>query len=170
MAKKFICGGEKYELGGPLLDTIVLPVKSEGWPTVFEIEGYTLTLKTKFHVSLVAVGQIIKKHGVTEANFLEDVVNFFCEYVQKHPVELVRYKNEFRFVSENERRAVVVMCDVVNIDQFFDLLSVRYNLRLQHPPTHVTLYTLQPDVGIFLTDFHDMEKLTKLLVPAPIKL
>lgn len=169
MAKKFICGGEKYCLAGQAGNSICLPVSLLDLPEKIEVEGHTLALRNDFHITLVAVGKVIEKHQVTIPDFLEKIVADFCEFVQKNPVDLLRFRDEFRFVSQNERRTVVVMCDVVNIDQFFDLLNVRYNLKLQHPPTHVTLYTLQPDVGIFMTDSDDMTHLSKV-IPSPIRL
>jgi hypothetical protein len=115
------------------------------------------------------MGQIIKKHGVSTPNFAEGVMVDFCDFVQKNPIELLRYRDEYRFMAEDEKRAVVIMCDVSNLDKFFDHLNSKYKLTLEYPPTHVTLYTLQPNVGIFMTDSADLQKLSKI-IPSPVKL
>lgn len=161
MNQKFICGGEKYQLGGPREDTIGLPVSIEGLPEKIEVEGYTLLRKTSFHVSLVCIGNIIEKYNVSIPDFQNKVVADFCEFIQKDSVNLLRYRNEFRFATQSERRSVVVMCDVSNLDEFFQLINQRYGLRVEYPPTHITLYTLQLNSGIFLTDSEDIKQFTK---------
>lgn len=169
MAKRFICNGEKYEVGGPKEDTIGLPVAFSGLPQTIEVEGYVLNLKTAFHVSLVCIGKIVEKHNLADPELVSKIVTDFCEFIQHTSVDLVRYREEFKFASEAELRAVVVMCDISNLDKFFDLINKKYSLNLEYPPTHATLYTLQPDVGIFLTDNDDINRLTKS-IEAPVKL
>ncbi len=161
MAKHFFCGGEKYEIGGPKEDTIGLPVTFSELPPTIEVEGYELSLKKAFHVSLVCIGKIVEKNNLTDTDLVNKVIADFCEFISHTNIDLLRYRNEFRFVSEAERRAIVVMCDISNLDKFFDLINQKYGLHLEYPPTHVTLYTLQPNVGIFLTNSDDMQRLSK---------
>lgn len=164
---KSICGGEKYHLGGSKEDTIGLPVSLAGLPEKIEVGGYTLLLRTSFHVSLVCIGKIIERHNISTPDFLNKVVENFCSFVKENPVDLLGYRDEFRFVVENERRSVVVMCDISNLDKFSEYMNRKYGLTVEYPPTHVTLYTLQPDKGIFLTDSEDIQRLTKI-IPNPI--
>lgn len=158
---KFICGKEKYILGGPKEDTIGLPVSFLNLPAIIEVEGLTLYLKTTFHISLVCIGKIIEKHNIIIPDFLNKVVSDFCKFTQANSIDLVRYRDEFKLASENERRSLIVMADVSNLNKFFDLVNNKYNLQLEYQPTHVTLYTLQPDKGIFLIDPEDIKRLTK---------
>lgn len=161
MSSKLICGGEKYELGGPKLDTIGLPVSMTNLPAIIEIEGYTLSLKTEFHVSLVYIGKIAEKNKIGDPDIVEKIVADFCEFTRQNKIELLRYRNDFRFVTRDDNRSVVIMCDISNLDKFFNFLNQKYALELEYPPTHVTLYTLQPNIGIFLTDSEDISKTTK---------
>lgn len=161
MSKHFICDGEKYEVGGSKNDIIGLPVTFAGLPPKIEVEGYTLSLKSSFHVSLVCIGKIIEKNKLKDIELVNKVVSDFCEFISHTNIDLMCYRDEFRFISEGENRAVVVMCDISNLDKFFDLINQKYGLHLECPPTHVTLYTLQPNIGIFLTDSDDMENLSK---------
>ncbi len=169
MAKKFICGNEKYHIGGPKEDTICLPVSFAYLPEKIEVEGLTLFRKTAFHVSLVCIGKIIEKNNLIIPDFINKVTDDFCEFTRNTSIDFARYKNEFRFASENERRAVVVMCDISNLDKFFDFINQKYGLKVECPPTHATLYTFQPDVGIFLTDMDDINRLTKT-IEAPVNI
>jgi len=166
MLKKFICGSEKYQLGGPRMDTIILPISFSNLPEKIEVEGYSLTRKSSFHISLVCTGKIIEKYKITIPDFLDKVVADFCEFVKENPIELLNWENEFKFVSEKERRAVITMCDISNLNKFFDHINRKYTLSLEYPPTHATIYTLQPDIGIFITDSSDIENLTKP-IPSP---
>lgn len=161
MANKFICGGEKYEVGPPKEDTIILPVSLAGLPAEIEVKGYKLVPRTSFHVSLVCIGKIIEKHNVSIPDFINKVTNDFCNFVQIDSIDFLRYRDEFRFAALGEKRSVVVMCDVSNLDKFFTLINKKYGLKLEYPPTHVTLYTLPEQRGIFLADSEDIKKLTK---------
>ncbi len=161
------CIGEKYVYENNM---IALPVMIEGLPSQIEVERYALNLKTSFHISLVSVGKIVEKHNISIPDFEEKVVKDFFEFGKANNVFLKHYRDEFRFVAHNERRTVVVMCEVVNLSGFFDLLNKKYDLDLEYPPTHVTLYTLQPDAGIFLTDSFDIQNFTKVIeAPEDVK-
>lgn len=158
---KDICGRGEYNLGGSKEDTIGLPVSISNLPEKIELEGCSLNIRTSFHVSLVAIGIIIEKHKITIPDFFEKVVSNFCEFVKDNPIKIDCFRDEYKFVSENEKRSVVVMCDILNINKFFDFINEKYNLQIEYPPTHVTLYTLQKDKGIFLTDSKDIKTMTK---------
>ena len=158
MPKIFICEGEKYTFGS---QTISLPVVLKDLPEEINIEGYKLLLRSSFHVSLVCIGKIIEKHDVSVSNFENLVIADFCKFVAENDISLIRYRDEFRFVESGEKRSVVVFCDVFNLRGFFNIINKKYGLHLEVQPTHVTLYTLQPDVGIFLIDSNDIQQLTK---------
>ena len=157
---KSICSGNKYLLAGQRGDSIVLPVSFAKLPSKISINGYVLIAKTEFHVSLVCIGKIIEKHNIKIPDFLEKVIEDFCEFSKHDKIDLIRYRNEFKFCTENKLRTVVVMCDIFNLNKFFDLINEKYKLEIEYPPTHVTLYTLT-GLGIFLTDSADIEKLTR---------
>jgi hypothetical protein len=167
MSKRYICDSTKYEIGGQKLDTIGLPVQIVDIPSKVNIEGYELKLKSSFHVSLVCIGKIIERHKITIPDFINKIVEDFCDYLKSTEVNFLRYRDEFRFVSQNDRRAVVAMCDISNLKEFFDLINKKYTLKVEYQPTHVTIYTLQPDVGIFLSNEDDVQNLTKV-IPNPI--
>ncbi len=171
MSNTFMCGGSKYVLGGIQGDVIFLPVSFTGLPPKIYVQGYTLFLKTELHISLVGIEKLIKRCHITIPNFQEKVVADFCEFTKQHSIDFVRCQDEVRFVVRAERRSVVVMCDLANLDAFFDVLNAKYGLKLPHQPTHVTLYTLQPSIGIFLMDAEDIQSETKIVsVPEISKL
>lgn len=161
---KFICESQKYQLGGPGEATIVLPIWIANLPEEIEVEGHKLSLKTEFHVSLVCVGKIMEKHKVSRPDFINEIARDFCEFVKNKNVDFAGFSGEFRFAARNEKRTVIAMCEVSNLNEFFDVMNKKYGLKVESPPAHVTLYTLQPNLGIFLVNNEDINNLTKTVV------
>ncbi len=153
----------------PAFQVIGLPVTLSGLPDSIEVKGEKLLIRSSFHISLVCIGKIIEKQQVSDAHFTQSVIEDFNDFTNTHEIELIRYLDEFRLATEDNKRSVVVRCEVSNLDLFFEHLNKKYKLSLETPPAHVTLYTLQPDIGIFLVDSADIENLT-VLIPAPVSL
>jgi hypothetical protein len=167
----FICDRKKYIIGGLGKDheTICLPV-SFNLPQDIVIDENILLVKTEFHVSLVCIGEIIKKYSINIPGFTAKVITDFCDFTIHTDINLLQCANEFRLVIEKERQTLIVMCEVSNLQSFFDLLNTRYNLRLEYPTTHITLFTLQPNAGIFLIDKKDIEtKTSRIETPEILK-
>lgn len=159
----FICGGSKYELVGTNKDTLSLPIRLDGLPQEVEVQGRTLYLPMPFHVSLVYIGKIIERYKVSIPDFLEKVVEDFCSFTSTRDIELTRYNNDqYKFVSRDDtKQTVVVLCEVSNIDRFYDFINEKYGLDLKYPATHVTLYnTLKGQPGIWLMDKDDIRDCT----------
>lgn len=141
-------------------DVIYLPVYLSNLPEKIKMKDTALYLKNSFHVSLVCIRIIEEKHNIQIPNFSNKVVEDFADFVKTNKVEILYYNDEFKFVTENDLRSIVVTCKVSNINGFFDLINKKYKLKIEYPPTHVTLYTLQNGMGIYLTDNYDIENLT----------
>ncbi|MDQ5954269.1 MAG: hypothetical protein QG583_197 [Patescibacteria group bacterium] len=159
MERPFICGGAKYTISAT--NTIGLPVLLNNLPSEIIIQGNKLFLKPSFHVSLVCINEIIKKHKVIMPLFRDEVLKTFCDFVSNNPIDFLNYKNEFRYIEENNLKTVIVMCEISNLSKLFEFINSRYNLNIEYPPTHVTLYAHDGKTGIFLTDTNDIENLTK---------
>jgi hypothetical protein len=164
MDKKLICENKfQFNIKNKVIG---LPIKLENLPKELIVEGNTLVLKEVFHVSLVCIGKIIEKYNVSLPNFEDGIINDFCEYCRKNELKVLEY-GDFKFVEENDLKSIVVMCEISNLNKFFDLLNKKYGLSIEYPPTHSTLYTLPNKLGIFLTDTNDIKNLTKP-IPNPI--
>jgi len=68
---KPICDTKKYLLNGPREDNIALLVQISNLPEEIEAEGYKLSAKSYFHVSLVCIGKIIEKYKGKGVNVSE---------------------------------------------------------------------------------------------------
>lgn len=118
-------------------------------PEQITVYGQTLFRKSELHVSLMALKHLVPlinaaNHTVSE----EDLVQDFLNYQAEHDLSTFHSTHTYRYVTRKERKTVVGMVDVPNIDGLFDSLQRKYATAIPTQPTHVTLYTLQPEMGI----------------------
>lgn len=164
MDQKLICGDKfQFNLRNKMIG---LPVKLENLPSRLQVGGFNLVLKTSFHVSLVCIGKIIEKYDVSISDFENKIINDFCEFTKGNDIKVLEY-NDFKFAVENDLKTVIVLCKISNLNKFFEITNKKYGLKIEYPPTHVTLYTLKDKLGIFLIDANDIKNLTKS-IPNPI--
>ena len=156
MSEKLICDN-RFSFGN---QTIALPVSLASLPPKIIFQGRPFLLKDNLHVSLVCLGKIIEKHNITIPGFEDKVIADFCAFSLANDIGPVHYTDDFRFAVRDERQSIIVMCAVQNLNRFFDLMNEKYSLKIEYPPTHVTLYTPTSELGIFLVDSGDIAKLT----------
>jgi len=166
MESPFIFGGEKYKFI-PEKGIISLPVKLENLPDKLVVKELTLLKRAEFHVSLVCIRKIIEKYKISIPNFENKILNDFSEFTKTKDVASISYKDEFKFVAKENKKTLVVMCEVSNLDNFFDFINKKYSLEIESPPAHVTLYTEDGESGIYLIRADDIKNFTKP-IPNPI--
>jgi hypothetical protein len=157
MDRELICGG-KFTFGH---ETISLLVSLKNMPGEITFEGNSFLVNDFLHVSLVCVGKIIEKYNIQIPGFKNKIIKDFCEFSDKNDIGPVLYTEDFRFAEKDDKKTVIVMCKVPNLDKFFELINKKYELNIEYPPTHVTLYKLPGKLGIFLIDSNDIKNLTK---------
>ncbi len=157
---QYICDREKYKFGDGY---IYLPLEINNIPKEIKINEYNLSLKSSFHCSLVCVKRILPEQEA-------EIIKYFCEFVSNNELSFLNFKNEFRLVKRDDRVSVVVMCEISNIEKFFQELGEKYNTKIEIQPTHVTIYTLQPDKGIGILDNTELQNISSLVeVPSEVK-
>lgn len=162
-SKNYICGGTKFAYSKWYIG---LPVEVGSLPDTVTIEGETLHKKSSFHISLICVKDILSKNPGVE----QEVLDEFCSFAEKKDISLIRYTGEFRFAQHEERKTLVALCEISNLRELLESLGKKLGMALPSQPTHVTLYTLQPDAGIGLNSPADMEsKSIPVEVPAILK-
>ena len=158
--KNYICGANKFAYGKGY---IYLPIDLDSnLPDDLEIDGVRLLRKSSFHVSLVCVKNIGN-------NLEQKVIDSFCKFTSVNDISFVRFIGEFRFAEFEERKTLVVKCQISGIEKFIKQLSQELGMDIPNQPTHVTLYTLQPDAGIGLNSLNELDGKSKV-VEGPIKL
>jgi len=162
-SKSYICEGNKFAYSKGYIG---LPVVINDLPQVIEIEGVRLQRKNSFHVSLVCVKVILAKKSDVEQVVLDE----FCRFANINDISFIRYTGEFRLAEHEDRRSLVALCEVSNLNEFLESLSIKLGIDIPHQPTHVTLFTLQPEMGIGINSPTDMEvKSTEIAMPPEIK-
>ena len=156
-----ICDNNKYTITST--KTIILPLSLDVDPKQVNIEGSALLLKSKFHVTLLPTQQLIERYSINIPNFETSVVEDFCQYVSQNPIDLVSFSNEYRLVAQNNLKTLVVMCEVSNYEGLFALINKKYNLTMELPRTHVTIYSSEPDKGTYLINSEDILQITKVV-------
>ncbi len=131
----------------PLPDTLAIP----------EASGMLLR-KPKFHVSLICVKCILEKFPEDQQTEVEEVLRIFNDYVERKPVIFQGFKNEFRFARRDGKESVIVMCDTSDLSGLFTTLSEKMGFDIPTPPTHVTLYSLQENVGIGIRNERELDE------------
>lgn len=131
-------------------------------PDEITVSQKTLLRKGEFHVSLLALKNILPLVNAVDASVSEDdLVQDFLDY--QKDVELSEYNltSQLRYVSRGERETVIIMVDVPNLGRLFDKLRAKYNVDLPTQPTHITLYTLQPETGIGILSNDELQRDSK---------
>jgi hypothetical protein len=158
-SRNYICGGSTFTYSKGYIG---LPLEVGELPESIVVKGETLLRKTLFHVSLLCVKDLLAKKSDIE----QEVLTAFCSFVLEKDIAFLRYTGEFRFAQDGERKTLIALCEVAGLEAFFAGLSEKLGIDIPPQPTHVTLYTLQPDIGIGLNSLEDM--LTKsVLIDAP---
>jgi hypothetical protein len=135
---------------------IALWLKDYSLPDTIEVEGETQLKKDHFHVSLLCVKNLEERRPGIET----EVLKHFCDFIKRYPIEFSNYTGEFRLANREERKSVVAMCTITNLDKFADYLSEKIGLEVPHQPAHVTLYTRGQNLGIGLNCKEELAKLT----------
>lgn len=161
--RNYICNGNKFTYSKGY---IALPVEIGNLPESILLEGEVLQKRSSFHVSLLCIKNLIEKHGGVEKRILD----FFCSFAKKHDISFVKYSGEFRLATSEERKSVIALCEVSNLEEFSESLGRELGIEIPSQPTHVTLYTRQLNIGIGLNSRTDMnEKSVSVRVPDDVR-
>ena len=143
-------------------DYIMLPLSAdmfEHFPNTVEYGGEILHKKSEFHVSLVCA-----KENITTIS-KDELASFFDGFVNKTPISFNSFNDEFRFVVKDERKTVILSCIINNLEEFFVALNQEFGIKMPTQPAHVTLYTLQKEIGIGINSDEEMESTEEIQIP-----
>ena len=146
---------ERYEFANGYIGLANLDLKN--LPKLIEVEGDTLLLKSEHHISLMCVKRVVELIEVEDKEALQlQIVDDFERFIGKQALTEFSLLPEFRMVERDERKSIVVMTSVSGLEDFFNVVRNKYHaLEIPMQPTHITLYTLQPEAGIGI--FSDAE-------------
>jgi hypothetical protein len=134
-------------------------IELNGLPPKIVVGEYDLLKKSEFHISLISakkIAAIIDSNRAAEIQ--TEIVAFFKEFIKTTPLDDYGLTNKFRLVKRDERVTLVVLATVPGIEKFFAELGAKYNKQLPVQVMHITLYTLQPEVGIGILSTDELER------------
>ncbi len=153
---KLICGSSNivYNKG-----YISLTCKDYDLPNTYKVDNDNLLKKDHFHVSLLCVKNILKLKPNSEA----EVLQHFCEFLQDHDLKFDGFTKEFRVATDGERKSVVALCNVPNLHKLAEYMTKKTGVTIALQPAHVTIYTLQHNMGIGLNSLEELEEKSKVV-------
>lgn len=133
-----------------------------GLPESINVEGVKLIPKSEFHITLInaaATAQFINTENAEsiEAEILEE----FKRFITENPIDQYRLFKKFRFVSRDDRKSIIAMAEVPNLQEFFNSLRSSYDKTIPYQPTHATIYVLPNKGGIGLLSDRELERDSK---------
>ncbi len=159
-SKNYICDGTKFIYAKGYIG---LPIALEGLPETITVGGQALKRKSTFHVSLLCVKELLLKKAATEQTILDQ----FCFFTKDHDISFIKFTGEFRHARDSERQTLIALCEVSSLKEFFTALAGHLGIEIPPQLTHVTLYTLQPELGIGLNSAEEMAAKSVLVEPPP---
>lgn len=139
-------------------------IELTGLPETVIVEGQELLRKSEFHISLACLKRLAPMVTSSGPAAVEaEMVELFKDYIETEPLDEFELLPEFRRVSRDERVSLVVMTFVPGLAGYFDVLRHQYGVDFPDQPTHITLYTLQPEAGIGILSAEQIAADTQLV-------
>ena len=121
-------------------------------PETLEWKGKTFLKKKEFHITLVHAPVIL----------MEQLIQVFNRFVARTSVELERFENEFRSQKKEANETIVIRCVATNLIELFQEINTTLSIDLPLQPAHVTLYSIDENVGIAIDSVTEMELLPRV--------
>ena len=141
--------------------SIAIPLLIPNLPRKVSLDNSIFVLKSEFHATVLPIIKIKEKNKIFDTKFDDFIIDYFCRYVENRPIEFIKYTGEFRIASKRDKKTIIAMCELSNLPDLYKMINEKYNLKLEVPPAHVTMYTLYNKLGIFIIDSDDINKMTK---------
>ncbi len=128
-------------------------------PEKISVDGYDLLKKGEFHITIMALKNLapmLNPDNMEEAS--EQLKQDFLEFVENHNLANFHLTGEYRLVKRGELMTVIAMVQLENIDELFDYLRSKYGVNFPTQPTHITMYTLQPEIGISILSQAELDQ------------
>lgn len=139
-------------------------------PETIVVDNKTLFKKSEFHISLLALKHIVPLINQSGGQASEDnLVQDFLDIQKQLILSDFQLTNDLRYVKRAERETVIAMVEVPGIEDLFDKLRKKYDVNIPSQPTHITLYTLQADMGIGILSRDELLKCSEHITVPELK-
>jgi hypothetical protein len=130
--------------------TLLLPIEKESFVTLDYVQDKALELnlseKDEYHITIFGFGAGKKIEDALrgEARKIEDFIELVNGTAGGYELkdEFYSIKKTYKIMGvPEERRSVIMMVRVPELEEFFDRVNRLLGTNLEVPPTHITLYT-----------------------------
>jgi hypothetical protein len=143
----------------------VADIQMQGLPETVEFDGEQLLRKTEFHISLACLKRLAPMINPDQPSIAEaEMLRLFQGFILSEPMNNFELLPELRYVERDKRATIVVMTAVPGLIGYFDLLRQHFDTELPDQPTHISLYTRQPDAGISISSAEDLASDTRIVI------
>ncbi len=151
-------------IGLPIVsvETTVGPETFQHFPQSVMWRGNALLKKDDFHVTICKGEDVWQRAGLDASAGEVKLLALFERFVKEQPIALGQFNKDFRFIQKEEKKSIIIRCTVKNLDLFFEALNVEFGIQMPLQPAHITLYTLQKNVGIHIATESEMLSLEKV--------
>ncbi|MGE5309705.1 MAG: hypothetical protein ACM3JF_01335 [Sphaerimonospora mesophila] len=136
-------------------------------PDKIVVNNYELLRKSEFHISIMAIkhlAPILNPNNIASAS--EQLKQDFIDFAATNDLITFTLTGQYRLVAHNERVTVVAMVNLQGVEELFHYLRQKHAIDLPIQPTHITLYTLQPETAIGILSEQQLED-NSVLVTLP---
>lgn len=145
-------------------------IELEEAPETITIDNHLhLLRKSEFHVSIMALKHLapmLTYLNIEDAN--KQLVQYFFNFVDTHDMKGINLTGEFRLVRRDKRVTIVAMVSMPYLEELFGGLRSQFAMSFPTQPAHITLYTLQPEVGIGLSSKAELDSESMLVTIAQL--
>lgn len=131
-------------------ESVIAPLQIDGLPPEIETLGRSWLRKVEFH--LTAVPAALIERLASRSPVAWDVVADVASGRSIGPVLVSDDVRAVRHPEEPSLRTLIVMAEAQAISRLYGDLSAVLHESLRPPPTHITLYSSDPQRGIGIND------------------
>lgn len=133
-------------------------IELENAPDKITVNGDELLKKSEFHVSIMAIKNLAPLLEPDSAEKASELLKQdFLDFAATKDLTSLTLTAKYRLVTRDERATIVAMVDLKGVEGLFQYLRQRHNVDFPTQPTHITLYTLQPEAGIGILSQEQLE-------------
>ncbi|MEX0881748.1 MAG: hypothetical protein WDZ34_02650 [Candidatus Saccharimonadales bacterium] len=140
-------------------------IKLAGLPESIHLGGEKLLKKNEFHITIINTEEIAKLIDPGNSQRTKTEIITQCQgFIEKNKLNKFKLLDQFRAVQKDVRKTIVVMCEFPDGEEFFAHLNKKYKKSLPIQPFHVTLYSLDPDVGIGIASNDQLDEISRAVI------
>ncbi|MFZ1483910.1 MAG: hypothetical protein WAS36_02765 [Candidatus Saccharimonadales bacterium] len=133
----------------------------KGLPREIVIDGENLPVQTEHHISLICTKRLVPLLTLKNSNGVEqEFITAFLEFEAQQHITEYEVTNEFFVVEKDDRKSIVVKCNVPYLDELFQSLNDTFEQDFPKQVAHITLFA-RNNAGIGLISDEELARIAK---------